>query len=412
GYMDGGRSKRMCTFFKGRYEMKEISMELISGYSDFDIGEYEQKRFFIRTELDGHDFYSGLKINSDALFSNQDLAGSLFINGIKNKGQRRYYLLDEADTLHDVTNASESRVGIRADLFYQFNDNAMTIEVNHDQSVLESSNFDGEMKVRRSWFSIQDEYEFSKKVSAEVQGRYDSNSAFSDEGSFGAGIMLKGVKGWNIRQFFSRDFNAPPLAEKFMDRPELGLKSNESLSAETGYTWQMSLEKSFFEKWLAQIKTYIQKLQDGIIVSMDEEGFFYYDNADSIKRQGVEVNLTWMPFEKTLLKAGAAFNDVKNEDTDETVSGRERLKYTFDLEQKLPQNCTFTMTGYYLWWNMEEIYHSKERNFLFNAKYSWQPKKSFSLYGAVYNLFDTELYWIDVYPNPERSYEAGFEYQF
>ncbi|MBN2143281.1 MAG: TonB-dependent receptor plug domain-containing protein, partial [Candidatus Aureabacteria bacterium] len=77
GYMDGGRSKRTSTFFKGQYEMKEISMELIAGYSDFDIGEYEQKRFFIRTELDGHDFYSGLKINSDALFSNQDLAGSL-----------------------------------------------------------------------------------------------------------------------------------------------------------------------------------------------------------------------------------------------------------------------------------------------------------------------------------------------
>jgi vitamin B12 transporter len=416
GSLPGGESRRGNYSLKGKYGIsEELFLDLTSGYADADIGEYEQPRFGRRTELDTRFFYSGLKATYQP-YQDKDssLKASLLLNGYRNTLERRYYALqDEIPEPYMMNAAWEIRTGARANITYEKEKNIYSLEGNVDETSFEVTDFPDRKNVTSSYLSLNAEHPFTDNISGTSYLRYDENSAFDGEASFGAGVNIKDIQKWNVRAVVSRDFNAPPLYDRYIDLPERGIKSNKGLGAETAVTFRLSLEREIIKDLLLQVNPYYQKLEDGILLTLDpNDELYFYKNHESITRKGIEAGLLWSLCKNTVVRLGADFNDIVNEDTDEVVEGNGRIRYTASMETKLSESWVVNVSGYYVWWDMPEIYNAKDRNFVFNGKVTHVFSKDISVYAAIYNIFDQDLYWIDVFPNPPRSYEAGFAWKF
>ena len=413
GYMPGGESRRTNLTLNGNYQINDIlSLKLISGYLNADLGEYEQPRFFRRLESDSRTFYAGFKMQYKP--ASEDLEATFFLNGLDYDFERRYYLLEGKPQDPYLTEPSEeNRIGFKTLINFKKSENLFSFEANIDKSEFDSNSLSKKEDVTNYYLSFNGEHPFSEKCSANGYIRFDGNSAFDSEFSFGAGISLKDLSVGNIRASLSRDFNAPPLTYRYMDSPDRLMKSNENLNAETAVTLRIALEKQLGKNFLFQLSPYLQKLDDGILLTLDSDNLYFYKNHDSVKRQGIEANVLWSIFEKTVLRAGVSFNDIINESNDdESVEGQGRLKYTLSLNIKEIEDLIINITGNYIWWDMPEIYNANDRNFIFNMKVTKKLSENLTFYASIYNIFDEEQYWIDVLPNPERSYEAGFSWKF
>ncbi|EKD25759.1 MAG: hypothetical protein ACD_79C01527G0017 [uncultured bacterium] len=414
GYMPQGESTREGCLLKSFFDLTDsFKMEFMANWNDADIQEYEQPRFGIRSELDSRNSFSGLKFIFDPFLSQDKLKADLFFNGFENKGERRRYLLDDtAIDPYDTTTFDENRMGVRGDISYQEDSYSVMLESNYDKSNLESNNFTGEKEVSSYYFSANYKGEITDNAYEQVFIRFDGNDAYNDETSYGIGMGLNDIYEWKINLTFSRDFNAPPLIYRYMDRPEFGLLSNPDLGAETAYTTNLAFEKIFFETLLFKLKVYYQEMDDGIILEADENSNYFYANHDSLKRQGVEATLACDIFESSVIRLGGAFNDVVSDETNEIIPDRVRLKYNLAFETDLTEKLKFDIIGYYYWWNMDSFYNAKDRNFVFDSKLSYKVNERGQIYLTCKNLFNTEQYWIDVYPNPERNFEAGVSLKF
>ena len=413
GYKRGGESRRENYFIKGRYDLTDLlTFNLISGYVKGDLGEYEQQRFGRRSELESHTFFSGISLSLGSPDA-QGLYSNFFLNGLKTASNRSYYFLgDDSGIPFSESPAHEQRLGERLTVGYKNNESAYTFEANHDSSDLDSSGFQGKKNVDANYISGSVDHSLSDRISGILGIRYDDVNAFGQETSYQAGLKWKDVLGWDTGATYSRDFNAPPLSYRFINDPLRGIKSNESLGAEYGHTVQFNAERKFFEKVLLQLTAYIQEMKDGIVLSQDRDGLFFFRNKNSLKRKGIESDLVYELIDKNLLRIGACFNDVIDKETNDFLNDRGRIRYTLGYDCSSFKGWNFNFTGYSTWWDMSPIYHSKERNFIFNMKVSHEISENFFVYGSVYNLFDQDLYWIDVYPNPPRNYEAGFKLKY
>ncbi len=414
GYMRSGESERTHYFFKTFWDVSDFfQIQLLAGYEESRIDGYEQIRFQKRSERDFQQFYSGLRFIHEKAFDVDNLLFTLFFNGVDLDGESRQYRLNSiSPDPYSENDSSEQRKGAKTALSFNGEKHDFSLDTGMDHSNFENSNFNGEKEAESYFFSGLYGYDFSDRLAVQMSLRDDHNSDFSGETSYGGGVTFKDVADFDLNLYCSRDFNAPPLSYRYIDDRDRMMKSNQDLRAETGKTVRLTITRNFRNTVQIKLSGYRQELAEGIVLDRDTDEFYYYRNISSLERKGMEAHLEWDFSKDTILKLGACFNEVENRETGEDVSGLGRMKYTGAFEKRFSEKFSFVFTGYYIWWDMSPEYHSEERNFIFNSRISYEVSEGFSLYAAVFNIFDKKLYWIDVFPNPERNYQAGFQKKF
>lgn len=414
GYRRSGESERTHYFFKTFLDVSDFfQIQFLAGYEEARIDGYEQVRFQKRSERDFQRFYSGLRFIHEKAFDVDNLLFSLFFNGVDLDGESRQYRLNSiSPDPYNENYSSEQRFSSKTGLSFNGDKHDFSLDAGMDHSNFESNLFKGEKEAESYFFSGLYGYDFSDRLALQMSLRDDHNSDFSGETSYGSGVTFKNVADFDITLYCSRDFNAPPLSYRYIDDRDRMMKSNPDLRAETGKTVRLTISRNFSDIVQIKLSGYRQRLDEGIVLVQDTDEFYYYRNVTSLERKGMEAHLEWDFSKDTILKLGACFNEVENRETGEDVSGLGRMKYTGAFEKQFLEKFSFVFTGYYIWWDMSPQYHSEERNFIFNSRISYEVREGFSLYTAVFNIFDEELYWIDVFPNPERNYQAGFQKKF
>jgi vitamin B12 transporter len=239
--------------------------------------------------------------------------------------------------------------------------------------------------------------------------RVDDNKDFGSEVSPSAGIVYRMNQGkTKIRFQVSRAFSAPPL--NFLYYPEIG---NPDLKSETGMDYQIGVEARLNRLIMVEIDLFLAKIKD--MIRYDPERNLLI-NVDEVLRKGAEGSLSINAPYGFGASIGAAYVEVEDDRTGEEIKDVPGLTWDIVFTHEYRDMVSQTLTGKYIWYNssMEE---TRDKNFLFDYLIrvkipATPPKISFSLFGAVHNIFNTTQFLLRDFPAPSRWLEAGIRFAF
>ena len=153
-------------------------------------------------------------------------------------------------------------------------------------------------------------------------------------------------------------------------------------------------------------------IDDLILYNYDTE---MMENIDEVTRRGVEASLTANFGFGLDLILGGSWIEVKDKATDETIQDIPQKKYHASAIYTY-RFMTHSLIGNYIDHN-SSYPETMDKRFVFDYLFSFKLPEikrhvSPSLYGAVYNLFDTEYLYREVWPKPDRWAEAGLRFEF
>jgi vitamin B12 transporter len=251
--------------------------------------------------------------------------------------------------------------------------------------------------------------------------RYDNNSEFGEQLSPSAGAVyhFQNFPDTLIRANISRAFNAPPLIWKYYEESLSGLTTNPDIKPERGWVYELGLESKPSSIIWTKLLLYRADISDAIARAQNDAGKFYMKNFEKFRRQGAELEVKLNILAELNFSAAAAFNDIKNRATGQTVKGAGSPRQSFDLglEYKNKPGFGFSLRGYYNRWNEEATVYTdqlgqdvsvdpNDRKMLYDLKI-FRDFKNIYLFLNIYNLTNSK-YWSDYYlPVHKRYFEAG-----
>jgi vitamin B12 transporter len=253
--------------------------------------------------------------------------------------------------------------------------------------------------------------------------RYDYNSEFGEEvsPSLGAVYRFKDFP-FLVRAGIARAFNAPLLLWKYNSNPLLGTAPNPDIGAERAWVYELSAESELNSKLWVKLGLYRAEVKDALATADNGMGLILMRNFEKIIRQGAELQLRITPWPEWSFFGAAAFNDIENRVTRETIRGQDKPRHSFDLgiDYKNKKGFSATLRGYYYRWNEESVEYfdpgvggfvtvePNDRKMLVDVKIS-QEFKHLALFLNIYNLGNSK-YWHDIYfPAKPRYFEGGFK---
>jgi vitamin B12 transporter len=238
--------------------------------------------------------------------------------------------------------------------------------------------------------------------------RYDYNSEFGEEASpsLGAAYHFKNMPGTTARFAVARAFNAPPLLWKFNQYGSL--IANPELGPERAWVYEAGIESELSSRLWCKFSVYRSEVKEAISSFENDAGQTYMKNFQKFRRQGAGLEGRLRIFEELHFTAAAAFNDIEDRSTKETVrgGGKPRQSFNLALEYKNKKGLMFSLLGYYNRWNEPASYESNDRKMLLDFKVS-RDWKNIGVFLNIYNLNNSK-YWSDYYyPAPQRYFEGG-----
>jgi vitamin B12 transporter len=210
-----------------------------------------------------------------------------------------------------------------------------------------------------------------------------------------------------IRGQVAKGFSAPPVA--WVKDPEYG---NPDLDPETAVNYQLGTEAWFCKIFRFELNLFYADVNDLISYDPDTRKF---GNIDKATRQGVESTLS-AAFDFGLdVSVSGTFTDVENDKTNEEVKDIPRYQY-YVATAYTWQWMTHSLYGKYTDYN-STYPETKDKKFIFDYKFKarlpeiqnlCQPE----LFCAVHNLFNSNVVYREVWPQPDRWYEAGISLAF
>jgi vitamin B12 transporter len=405
-------------FGKLSYDLKDKGKVITSfGYSGADVnsgefpdGTWWQQPYRIRYGKIGWQLDSDADLNIDLKHTRQDIITKMFFS---------------------VDDAQPFAITRYQDALYQLSLNYSARLRGEDLLVL-GADFD--------WDSIKSDFFLDKARSLRLQApyvnyslklkpwdfnfglRYDHNSEFGEEvsPSLGAVYHLENFP-LLIRAGVSRAFNAPLLIWKYNENLFWQTAPNPDIGAERAWVYELGAESEFNSKLWLKFALYRAEVKDAIATAQNQAGFFYKENFEKFIRQGAELQFKINLYPELSFSAAAAFNDVENRVTGETVRGDGKPRQSFDLgiEYKNKKGFAVSLRGYYDRWNEEATVYfdplvgddvtiePNDRKMLVDLKIS-QEFKNLTLFLNIYNLNNSK-YWHDYYfPAKPRYFEGGF----
>lgn len=412
GFRDDGDARRTQYFIKSKTRVSDTQDIILTGlYSLADIQEYSIPLFRRTSHLDTDVFLGSVtyRVNPEV----QDgIEGKILLHGIRAESERQYYLTGDTDRFLFANFGEESGLGIRANLILKKDDYQLGGELNWDHTSLESSSFADDQTVEKGHAAIQAQSRIWEKLNLTAAFRFDIHDAFDNEWSGQLGAVYDLGNSLLFKFTVSHDYNTPPLAYLFTDQPERLIRPNVQLNPEMATTYQCSIEKYWNDSSSFQVTFFEQKLQDGLTLIYGTDGFFQYRNVSEFTRSGINANFGWKLNDLFETGLGASYNEVQDEITDAPVAGRGRLKMNGFLNVKMGDHMNIYISTHYIWWDMPSFFNAEDRNFIWDVAITRHINQNFDVKLSMYNVFDEELYWVDLFPNTPGYIEGSLRYVF
>ena len=238
--------------------------------------------------------------------------------------------------------------------------------------------------------------------------RYDDNREFDSEVSPSGGVVYRFP--WAdalVRAQVSKGFSAPPGA--WVNDPLYG---NKDLEPEIAVNYQLGGQLRVFKRLKLELNLFRADVDDLIRYDWETERF---ENIDEVRRQGVEGNISANFDFGLAVSFGASYVDVKDEETHEEIRDIPKTMYNASAVYAY-KYMAHSVIGKYIDHN-STYPETRDKVFIFdyllNVKLPFLKKYGkASMFGAVYNLFNSTYLYREVWPKPDRWVEGGVRFEF
>ena len=217
-----------------------------------------------------------------------------------------------------------------------------------------------------------------------------------------------------LRGYVARGFSIPSINSIFVDSSFY--RSNPALTLEKVWSYQIGIETGILKYLWLKLAAFRHDIKNAITIVSFEDGSWTYANEQSLKRQGLEIEMKTLPIYNFILTAGATFIYAKDPATDEQMTNNPQ--YTYDIGLQYDDKKTFRalLKGRYVWFNATSDYEAEYGAFIFDAtafKTIYKNDRySAEAFLGVHNVFDGSQYWWNVYSNARRWFEVGLQTAF
>jgi vitamin B12 transporter len=238
--------------------------------------------------------------------------------------------------------------------------------------------------------------------------RYDDNKDFGSQISPSGGIVYRFPNiDALIRAQVARGFSAPPAA--WVQDPRYG---NPNLGPETAVNYQIGGQIKAFKCLNINLTLFQANVKD--LIAFDSSAL-KYKNIDAVTRKGVEGKISSSFDFGLTLSLGGSYVDIRNDKTGQVIEDIPRTIYNVSAVYT-HKAFKHSIVGNYIDHN-STYPETKDKVFIFNYLIKVRlpfPKRCgrASLFGAVYNIFNTTHIYRDVWPQPDRWVEAGVKFEF
>lgn len=258
--------------------------------------------------------------------------------------------------------------------------------------------------------------------------RYDDNSAYGSQLSPSLGLVYNvPLAKTLLRGVITRGFSAPPLSFKYYEEPPLKL-ANPEIGPERAWVYELGIESHPLPTLWGKLTLFRSNISDVIGIAVVDTievpsgnttvavPRMRQENFEKEERMGLELELRMrLPLGFTL-KAGAAFNDVRNPRNDKAIPNRPIRTYDIGVNYANRAGFRADLIGHYVWWNLPKDFGPKDRRFIWDLNISHQtdipPVGELKAFLVGHNIFNAQHGWTRLYPQPRRWYEAGLTWEF
>ena len=263
----------------------------------------------------------------------------------------------------------------------------------------------------RNWAVYANDTFTRDNLSVNAGLRYDDNRDFGSEVSPSAGVVYRLFDDQApirpmIRAQVAKGFSAPPAA--WVKDPVYGTPD---LNPETAINYQLGSEVWFCKFFRFEVNLFYADVDDLIQYDPDTRKF---QNIEKVVRQGVEGILS-ASFDFGLdLSFSGSFTDVEDDTKGETIKDIPKEQYQTSAAYTW-QWMTHTLYGKYTDYN-STYPETRDKKFVFDYKFNAKLPESIGnraeLFCAVYNIFNSQVVYRSVWPQPDRWAEAGVSVSF
>ncbi len=238
--------------------------------------------------------------------------------------------------------------------------------------------------------------------------RYDDNKDFGSEISPSGG-MVYGFPTADalVRAQVTRGFSAPPPG--WMYDPQSG---NPDLEPEIAVNYQLGGEVRLLRFLKCELNLFRTDVDDLIRKNSNTDR---NENIDKVRRQGLEGNISANFDFGLALAFGASYVDVRNKETDNVIENIPRTMYNVSAGY-IHKRMSNSIIGKYIDHN-SSYPETKDEVFVFDylLKVNLPFPETYgrvSIFGAVYNVFNTTYLYRKAWPKPDRWVEAGVRFEY
>ncbi len=238
--------------------------------------------------------------------------------------------------------------------------------------------------------------------------RYDDNKDFGSEISPSGGVVYRFPEADTlVRAQVTKGFSAPPAA--WVHDPVYG---NPDLAPEIAVNYQLGAEVRLIRFIKCELNLFRADIADLIRYNSNT---LRYENIDKVRRQGIEGNISANFDFGLTLAFGASYVDVRNKETDNVIEDIPRTMYNVSAIY-INKRMHHSIIGKYIDHNssypetQDEVFvfdYLLKVNLPFPQRYGQA-----SIFGAVYNVFNTTYLYREVWPKPDRWVEGGVRFEY
>jgi vitamin B12 transporter len=304
--------------------------------------------------------------------------------------------------------------GSSAKLTWKHESQNVVLGADADSRTLESNRIaDGEQRLTKWALFVNDTMSFDR-MSITAGVRRDHTNTNGDFTSPSLGTTYKIADNTLLRAYAARGFSIPPLSFTFGDN--MFFSANPSLKMEKVWSYQLGAETTALKYLWLKVSGFRHDIRDVIKPEVLSGTSFTEVNAKKERRQGMEVEIKTALVYHTSLYAGAAFINVKDLETDQTVPNNPQRTYDLGIQYDDQKSFNALLKGHSIYWNSDSSFQGRYDSFIFDLnivkKLFIHNEQMIEAFIDVHNIFNSSQYPTSFYKNPGRWFEAGIRYLF
>jgi vitamin B12 transporter len=311
-------------------------------------------------------------------------------------------------------NFEDSGYGSNVKLTWKHESQNVVLGADADSRILESNRIaEGKQRLTKGALFINDTISFDR-FSITAGARRDHTNTNGDFTSPSLGMTYKITNDTLLRAYAARGFSIPPLSFTFGDN--MFFSANPNLTMEKVSSYQLGAETTALKYLWLKVSGFRHDIKNAIVPEALTGTTFTAVNAGKQRRQGLEVEMKTTPVYHTSLSAGAAFINVKDLNTGETVPNIPQRTYDLGIQYDDEKSFKALLKGHSIYWNSDPSFQGRYDSFIFDLnimkKLFNRQEQTVEAFIEVHNILNSSQYAASFYKNPERWFEAGIRYLF